>query len=103
MFASLSTSETQGRQCCLPINRGMRLVAGVLGVLGLLLGAVFMLAGALLFGFLLFALGGAGVRYGLIKPSRTCPRCGKRVRVGKLDCGPCGFDFRQIGQTQTPA
>ncbi len=28
---------------------------------------------------------------------RSCPRCGKRVGRGKLDCPHCGFDFRSIG------
>jgi cyclohexanone monooxygenase len=40
------------------------------------------------------------VRYGfkIRKPTRPCPRCGKRVEVGRLDCGFCGFDFRQVGR-----
>jgi transposase len=28
---------------------------------------------------------------------RDCPRCGKKVRRGILDCPHCGFDFRTIG------
>ncbi len=28
--------------------------------------------------------------------SRECPRCGHRVRVGTLDCGSCGFNFRTV-------
>ena len=28
---------------------------------------------------------------------RPCPRCGRRVAVGVLDCEACGFDFRSIG------
>jgi hypothetical protein len=28
---------------------------------------------------------------------RSCPRCGKRVARGKLDCRHCEFDFRSIG------
>ena len=29
--------------------------------------------------------------------TRPCPRCGKRVAVGQLDCPHCGFNFRTIG------
>lgn len=29
--------------------------------------------------------------------SRPCPRCGKQVKAGLLDCADCGFDFRTIG------
>lgn len=29
--------------------------------------------------------------------SRPCPRCGRQVKVGMLDCADCGFDFRTIG------
>lgn len=28
--------------------------------------------------------------------SRPCPRCGRRVGVGELDCPACKFDFRVI-------
>lgn len=28
--------------------------------------------------------------------SRPCPRCGRRVRNGRLDCAACRFDFRSI-------
>jgi hypothetical protein len=28
--------------------------------------------------------------------SRACPRCGRRVRNGRLDCGKCGFDFHSV-------
>jgi hypothetical protein len=28
---------------------------------------------------------------------RACPRCGKRVKRGRLDCPHSGFDFRSIG------
>jgi hypothetical protein len=28
---------------------------------------------------------------------RSCPRCGKHVKRGRLDCSHCGFDFRSIG------
>lgn len=31
--------------------------------------------------------------------SRPCPRCGKPVRRGNLDCPHCSFDFRTIGTT----
>jgi tRNA(Ile2) C34 agmatinyltransferase TiaS len=29
--------------------------------------------------------------------NRSCPRCGKHVKRGRLDCPHCGFDFRSIG------
>lgn len=29
--------------------------------------------------------------------SRPCPRCGERVRNGRLACSSCRFDFRTIG------
>lgn len=29
--------------------------------------------------------------------SRPCPRCGRRVAVGTLDCDACSFDFRTVG------
>lgn len=28
--------------------------------------------------------------------TRPCPRCGRRVRTGRLECGRCGFDFRAL-------
>jgi hypothetical protein len=28
---------------------------------------------------------------------RRCPRCGRLVDVGRLDCPSCDFDFRTIG------
>jgi hypothetical protein len=28
---------------------------------------------------------------------RACPRCGKRVKPGQLDCPHCGFEFHAIG------
>jgi hypothetical protein len=31
--------------------------------------------------------------------ARQCPRCGKRVKEGRMDCPDCGFDFRTVGQT----
>ena len=31
------------------------------------------------------------------QPPRTCPRCGRSVPVGQLECEACGFDFRTIG------
>ena len=27
---------------------------------------------------------------------RPCPRCGRPVEVGVLDCDECGFDFRAV-------
>jgi ribosomal protein L37E len=42
---------------------------------------------------------GAGI-WGVIRRwrrTRTCPRCGRRVVIGDLDCPYCGFDFRTIG------
>jgi hypothetical protein len=29
--------------------------------------------------------------------SRPCPRCGRRIQAGELECDSCGFDFRSIG------
>jgi hypothetical protein len=79
---------------------------GVFGGLGLLLGVLWLLVGGLtvlgLYWLLWMVLSGAGLRYGLTKPSRACPRCGKRVEVGKLDRDTCGFDFQQIGSTPKP-
>jgi hypothetical protein len=31
------------------------------------------------------------------RPTRPCPRCGRDVLKGELDCPHCGFDFRTIG------
>lgn len=28
---------------------------------------------------------------------RECPRCGRGVKIGVLDCPHCGFDFRSVG------
>ncbi|MCA1572873.1 MAG: hypothetical protein LC798_21790 [Chloroflexi bacterium] len=28
--------------------------------------------------------------------SRPCPRCGRRVPVGVLDCAACEYDFRAV-------
>lgn len=54
---------------------------------------------------LLVALLGAGAIVGGVRlrraPSRlirACPRCGRTVPVGTLDCGDCGFDFRTVGR-----
>lgn len=33
---------------------------------------------------------------------RPCPRCGKPVPNGVLDCSACGFDFRAIGSSSSP-
>ena len=30
--------------------------------------------------------------------TRPCPRCGRQIEVGKLDCPHCEFDFRTIGK-----
>jgi hypothetical protein len=30
--------------------------------------------------------------------SRPCPRCGKRVRTGRMRCQSCGFDFETVGR-----
>jgi hypothetical protein len=29
--------------------------------------------------------------------TRPCPRCGRRVPKGEMDCPHCEFDFRSIG------
>jgi hypothetical protein len=31
------------------------------------------------------------------RPTRECPRCGRDVRKGLLDCPHCEYDFRAIG------
>jgi ribosomal protein L37E len=34
----------------------------------------------------------------IIRPRyRPCARCGRRVKVGEMDCPACGFDFRTVG------
>jgi hypothetical protein len=33
----------------------------------------------------------------LAHEARPCPRCGRPVEVGVLDCPSCDFDFRTIG------
>jgi hypothetical protein len=30
--------------------------------------------------------------------SRPCPRCGSRVRTGRMRCDACGFDFETVGR-----
>jgi threonine/homoserine/homoserine lactone efflux protein len=30
--------------------------------------------------------------------SRPCPRWGRRVRTGKMQCESCGFDFETVGR-----
>jgi hypothetical protein len=30
--------------------------------------------------------------------SRACPRCGNRVKTGRLRCESCGFDFNAVGR-----
>jgi uncharacterized protein HemY len=30
--------------------------------------------------------------------SRPCPRCGSRVRTGRLRCESCGFDFETVAR-----
>ena len=30
--------------------------------------------------------------------SRACPRCGRQVWKGHLECSECGFDFRTFGE-----
>lgn len=32
--------------------------------------------------------------------SRACPRCGRRVKTGRMTCKACGFDFNTVGQAQ---
>lgn len=34
--------------------------------------------------------------------TRPCPRCGRAVEIGVLDCPHCGFDFRAIGAPAPP-
>jgi hypothetical protein len=80
----------------------MRVIRVVAGGLGVLTGLWLFTGGAGLSALLLFVIGGALVWRELSTPSRPCPRCGKRVEVGKLDCDTCGFDFRTIGSTQKP-
>jgi hypothetical protein len=72
------------------------------GVLVLSLGLLYFFGHVPLYGIVLVLLGGGGISYALTKPSRPCPRCGKRVNVARSDCGACAFDFRQIGATNKP-
>lgn len=44
-------------------------------------------------------LAGAWVLLRHWRATRPCPRCGRGVRVGELECAACGFDFRSIGGT----
>jgi hypothetical protein len=30
---------------------------------------------------------------------RGCPRCGSRVKTGRLRCQSCGFDFDAVGRS----
>ena len=76
----------------------MRLFA----VLALLLGLLYFFGHPPLYGIVLVLLGGGGIAYGVTKPSRPCPRCGKRVNIDRSDCNACTFDFRQIGATNKP-
>ncbi|HLJ82338.1 MAG TPA: hypothetical protein VKT52_12675 [Ktedonobacterales bacterium] len=41
------------------------------------------------------------LRTALVEPHRICPRCGRRVKVGWVACGPCGYQFDS--QPPTPA
>jgi hypothetical protein len=66
------------------VSGGRGLGFGLAGVLVILLGA-----GAITGGILL--------RTSPSPPVRACPRCGRAVPVGRLDCADCGFDFRTIG------
>lgn len=44
------------------------------------------------------ALVGVGANRIVEKPrERPCPRCGRGVRVGEMECPECGFDFWTIG------
>lgn len=55
------------------------------------------------FGFW-FAVGAVAVitvalALGYLVGGRGCPRCGRRVATGDLDCSSCGYDFRSIDRT----
>ena len=72
------------------VSGGRGLGFGLAGVLVVLLGA-----GAI--------TGGVLLRTSPSRVVRACPRCGRAVPVGTLDCGACGFDFRTIGSAQPRA
>src|SRR5215208_2806004 len=63
---------------------------GLAGVLVALLGAAAM-------------VGGIRLRRAPSRPVRPCPRCGRPVAVGTLECGGCGFDFGTIGDVAAPS
>jgi hypothetical protein len=90
----------------------MRMRKGLLILLGfvVLVCGVYLLAvsggrglGFALAGVLVALLGAGAITGGVLlrtsasRPVRVCPRCGRPVPVGALDCGGCGFDFRTIG------
>jgi hypothetical protein len=66
------------------LSGGRGLGFGLAGVLVILLGA-----GAI--------TGGVLLRSSASRLVRACPRCGRAVPVGTLECADCGFDFRTIG------
>jgi hypothetical protein len=66
------------------LSGGRGLGFGLAGVLVILLGA-----GAI--------TGGVLLRSSASRLVRACPRCGRAVPVGNLECADCGFDFRTIG------
>lgn len=39
----------------------------------------------------------AGELVAAVRRRRPCPRCGRGVVKGRLDCSGCGFDFRTVG------
>jgi hypothetical protein len=69
------------------VSVGRGLGFGLAGVLVVVLGA-----GAI--------TGGVLLRTSRAPLVRACPRCGRAVPVGTLDCDKCGFDFRTIGTPQ---
>jgi hypothetical protein len=69
------------------VSAGRGLGFGLAGVLVVLLGA-----GAI--------TGGVLLRTSRSRLVRACPRCGRAVPVGTLDCGGCGFDFRTINEVR---
>jgi hypothetical protein len=66
------------------LSGGRGLGFGLAGVLVILLGA-----GAI--------TGGVLLRSSTSRLVRACPRCGRAVPVGTLECADCGFDFRSVG------
>jgi len=70
-----------------------------MAVLGIMFGEAASAVSALMVVTLIFAVY-RGLTSG--RGTRPCPRCGRRVENGVLECSRCGFDFRAVGTTEAP-